>query len=210
MKYSRKMKLVDVDNILSEQRENQITETSLSKLDKNMKRILDLENISDDQKLKLYNSELQKYIFFYKQQKKPKEFKIEYDDDNEKIFEKNLNNIKKEIENSQPSSDYEFDHSLLTDDDEDNEPKPPKTSTPFKDHTKDSKSLFFSPLQTTLTKVPSLSPSSAKIFKVQKESDGRVKRVLNRSQHLTRNLVASSSKAATSFKNWISLSKRNK
>lgn len=215
MKYSRKMKLIDVDNIFSEQKADQSNEKSLSNLDKNMKRILDSKTISDEQKLKLYNFELQKYMFFLKQKRRPKEFRImhDYDDDekNEKTFDKKFQNTNnneehKDNNNSHLSTNNESDQSLSLDEEED-EPQMPKTSTPFKDHTKDS--TFFSSLKTSLSKTPSLSPSSAKIFKIEKETDPfKPKKVLNRSQHLTRQLVASSSRAAQNLKNWISLSKK--
>lgn len=216
MKYGRKMKLVDVDNILDENKnENDGKNKSITKLDSKINKILHLNNISSEKKAMLYSIELQKYLFFTKQSRQPKEFKLHFDnkhDHNDTKFKSNEE--EEELKDSQPEfSMYngEADGENLYESDED-EIKQPKSSTPHKGY---SSNPFLSAQSATLqnnsvAKNGHVTISPIKHISKNDTNPFKVKSKLERSAILTRKLVKGSTSARDKLKGWLSLSKQKK
>lgn len=218
MKYGRKMKLVDVDNILDE---SDGKNKSITKLDSKINKILHLNNISSEKKAKLYGIELQKYLFFTKQSRQPKEFKLHFDNKHDHIDTKfKSNEEEEEHKDSQPEFSMfngEADEENLYESDE-YEIKPPKSSTPYKDYSKSiihSSNPFLSAQSATLqnssvAKNGHVTISPIKHISKNDTNPFKVKSKLERSAILTRKLVKGSTSARDKLKGWLSLSKQKK
>lgn len=220
MKYGRKMKLVDVEDAFGLQSETISMDKKISKLDKRIENILKIKHLNDDQKVKLYNMELQKFLFFTKQKKKPKELKLVLDDSanfnfNKKTAYKKQPTSKKEEDDALSYSDIANDtdrYSSAEEGEEDDVTPKPKSASMYFDHSKNlNKEISLSPIKVNPKHAPTSSSTPISAYKLQKKDDIlKPRNLLSRSPHLTRQLVAQSSNAAEKFKNWISFSKTNK
>lgn len=217
MKYSRKMKLVDADNALDDiylMNRNGNTKKNIYKIDSKINKILNLKNISEEKKAKLYNMELQRYLFFLKQNRKPNELKLVMEEKDN--FHKNNQNIDEEkddkslfINSQNYESEEEADYS-------DYEIQDPPSSTPYKEYKISnihSSNPFLSAqeanLKEDISKNGHINISPVKLKSSMNETNPfKPKNKLDRSAILTRKLVNNSVGAAKKLKGWLSLSKK--
>lgn len=228
MKYCRKMKLVDVDNILDNihtSNNNESKNRNISKLDSKINKILNLSNISCDKKAKLYDIELQRYLFFAKQNRQPKQFKVlmekQHNNKNGKKSKSNEFNLEDEEEvnnNTQSESDGDINNNLEHSyESDDYEIQQPHMSTPYKDysHSKINSSNPFLSAQEAKLLDESVTNGHVNISPIKYQSGNdtnpfKSKSKLDRSVILTRKIVNNSVSAANKLKNWLSLSKQKK
>lgn len=203
------MKLVDADSlsssIINKVDKDKHIETIL---DRNIKKILHLDSLSAEQKAKLYNNELQRYLFFAKQNRKPKELKFLLEKGKEDKVDKITDVNDSDSDISLNESDY---FNTQT----------PIQSTPFKSNPVSSihsSNPFFTPIQVPL-KADEHSNSDRIVENGHIETSPikKVKNVTNpferkskleRSAVLTRKLVNNSKDAANKLHKWLSLSRK--
>lgn len=222
MKHGRKMKLVDADHTfdnIQSTNTNESRKKVVSSLDSKINNILQLKNISTEKKAKLYNIELQRYLFFMKQNRQPNELKFLLENDD--IV--NRNEVKNEEEES-TEIEPEYNDSIYDDIDrsydfDEFDMRQPKMSTPYKEQPTvkiNNSNPFITPEHLTfqndeISKNGHISMSPIKNINMRDDTNPfHVKSKLKRSPVLTRQLVNSSLSAAKKFKNWISLSKQKK
>lgn len=210
------MKLVDADNLSSSIINKEDKDKNIKTLlDRNIKKILHSDRITAEQKAKLYYNELQRYLFFAKQNRKPKELKFLLEKGEEDKVDKNVEGY------SSPINDSDSDISL--NESEDFNIQNPVQSTPFKSNPVSSihsSNPFLTPIQVSLKGdehsnsdriVENGHIETSPIKKVKNDTNPfQSKSKLERSAILTRKLVNNSKDAANKLHKWLSLSKNKK